>query len=336
MPEFIPRPQLPTGLAQQLIQMLQVNPYAGAIESLGKSISGAIDARGDAKARAAEIEAANAFRTQQADASRQADFGEFQAKLAMGGNLAPMLQAQLGIPNQADLAGLRGFQGQVPLPPPVLGPAPEQGLTLADLAKMWGVPEPGVNQRVVQREKVVDPLDVQLKEADLAIKQERLKPKAVDQMDVKLKEADLAIKKFKIQSEKARANRKPVEDKNLSPMISVWGKLRSERADMESSGIEDPQKSRILDEKISNVESQLKASGIPMDSKFEDYLKRGRKAIAEGRMTEEELMQDMEEDYPSLSGRMMNPGKNKRSPFAQAMFDAIPGMSILKGIGVAD
>lgn len=78
MPSFIPRPNLPEGLAAQIIQMLQVNPYAGAIESLGKSLGGAIETVGKRR-----------FETQKTH-------GDTVTQLALEGRLAPEVMNQIG------------------------------------------------------------------------------------------------------------------------------------------------------------------------------------------------------------------------------------------------
>ena len=140
MPEFIPRVNLPTGLAELKARLAAQSPLAQAITSVGQSLGGALQARGKARA-------ASESKEQDIQQARQSLFDKAVAELAVESRLSPEIRATLGVPGPAGVVpGIKGGALDLPLTTPV-----GNQMTTADLATLIGAVQRGPSQRIAPK-----------------------------------------------------------------------------------------------------------------------------------------------------------------------------------------
>jgi len=144
MPEFIGRPQLPSGLAQTVAQMLahQADPYAAAIQQVGKGISGGIETAATAKrkraAAAAEMKFKLGIEAQRTEREKAKSLADIVKTLGKEGMLVPGQMTQPAIPGP--IPGVAGGPPQAFQPPQYS--FPQGAMPMSQVLGAAGLPVP--------------------------------------------------------------------------------------------------------------------------------------------------------------------------------------------------
>ena len=290
--EFIPRRNLPEGLAQTLVQIMSRlnNPIAEGINTAGRSIGGALGDMGDRNARMAEIK-------KRAELDINKEFLESIKNMALEDRLGPPATPSLNLP------AVSGANPNLPMSPS--GLPTRTGFNTEDLYRAMGGrgAVPGGSRSIGKREpkdQLIDVDDALAKKYPGLQSGSKVRSTFPAEYELKLreggfrnkfKEMDLEIKRASLGLKKGKEG-----DKALDRLVKV-----RHQALQELQKSSDQVDETAIKHRMTQIDAELGKALPGFNTDMEKDIRNAKKIVGLGKLSEEEANARLMKKYPQLT-----------------------------------